>query len=117
MAGLLASMDTTVKHAATSLLATVLGALGDLAGHKFSLLLTVALHWDTDVAWRARSWVANDLAVAMSASLILRTLTMIPTGVRQRHWIVIWLFPSAAEAEILGQFVLSIGIIAIRTRP
>jgi hypothetical protein len=44
VAGLLAPMETTVEHAATSLLATVLSALGYLAGHKFSLLLAVALH-------------------------------------------------------------------------
>lgn len=44
VAGLLAPMDTTVEHAATSLLTTVLSALGNLAGYKFSLLFAVALH-------------------------------------------------------------------------
>lgn len=61
--------------------------------------------------------MTDDLTVAMLASLIFRAFAVLPTRMRERHRVVVRLFPSTAEAVIFGQFVLSISIVAIRTSP
>jgi hypothetical protein len=61
--------------------------------------------------------MADNFAVAMRARLILRTVTVLSTGMRQNHRVVVWLLPSAAEAEVLRQLMLGIRIVAIGTGP
>lgn len=61
--------------------------------------------------------MADNFAVAMRARLVLRTITVLSTGMRQNQRVVVWLLPSAAEAEVLRQLMLGIRIVAIGTGP
>ena len=61
--------------------------------------------------------MTDDLAVAVLARLVLRALTVIAARMRHHHWIVVRFVPPAAVAEILGQLVLSVSVVAIGTGP
>ena len=61
--------------------------------------------------------MTNDFTIAMLARLVLWLVTVLAARMGQNHRVVVRLFPATAEAEVLRQLVLSVGVVAVRTRP
>jgi len=61
--------------------------------------------------------MTSDRTLVMLAVLVLEFVTVLATGVRQDHRVVLGLFEAAAEAHVLGHLVLGVGEVAIRAGP
>jgi hypothetical protein len=77
----------------------------------------MTLNWDTDVAGRACTRMANDFTVTMFTSFVFGFVTVLSTRVWQYHRVVIRFFPSTAVAEIFRQLVLCVSEVAVRACP
>ena len=117
VAAALALVTQAVEELAAGALASKLGALGKLAWDSLLLFAAVAGHRHVDAAGWAASRVAEDVAAAVCASLMLLLVTVLATRVRQYHVVWRWLLESPAEALVARQVVLSIAVVAVRASP
>jgi len=61
--------------------------------------------------------MAQDVALAMGAGVVLLLVAIFSTGVRQDHVVGAWLLEPAAEALIARQIILSIAVITVGAGP
>lgn len=67
----LAFVDQAIEKLAAFVLACELRALGELARHTLLFFAAVARHWYVDAARWAAAWMAEDVAPAVCAGLVL----------------------------------------------
>ena len=88
-----------------------------LAWYGLLLLATIALNHDINVARRTNSRMAKYRAFVVFTFLVLRSVTVLTTRVRQSQTIIVGLFEAPTVAHIFWLVVLSIVVIALGACP
>jgi len=114
---LLASVLSTVNHLVTRAFAGKLSSLGHMAGHLLSLLFTVTLIRNVDVAGRTGTRVTEHVTSVVLAVLVLQLFAVVAARVRKNHGIIVWLFEATTETGVPWQVVLSVAVVAVRAGP